>query len=65
MCPKEIPAGGYGDVWKGIYEDRAVAIKTLRIDSTVNLDQAKKVFFLAIYLSGGPRLNLCRTTGLL
>lgn len=25
------PLGGFGDVWKGLYNDRGVAIKALRV----------------------------------
>ena len=36
-------SGGFGDVWKGAYKGRRVAIKSLRVCMTDDLDDIKRV----------------------
>jgi hypothetical protein len=38
-----IASGGFGDVWKGAYKGRRVAIKSLRVCMTDDLDYIKRV----------------------
>ena len=36
-------SGGFGDVWKGIYDGQHVAIKALRVYESDDLDRVNRV----------------------
>jgi len=38
-----VASGGYGDVWEGIYNDKPVAIKTLRVYRDDDVRKVSKV----------------------
>jgi len=56
-----VARGGFGDVWEGIYNDKRVAIKALRIYKDEDVQKVKKVILLVSPCH--PRLTI--TTGLL
>ncbi|KAF9651283.1 kinase-like protein [Thelephora ganbajun] len=40
-----VASGGFGDVWKGIYEGRHVAIKALRVYKRDDMRKVKRIFY--------------------
>ena len=45
-----VASGTYGDVWEGIYDDKRVAIKTLRVYQEHDVRKVKKVLTFLILL---------------
>ena len=43
-----IASGGFGDVWKGTYGERHVAIKALRVYKLDDIHKASKVAFYTL-----------------
>ena len=46
-----VASGGYGDVWEGIYNDKRVAIKALRVYRDDDVRKVSKVIHLAFLIS--------------
>jgi hypothetical protein len=51
-------SGGFGDVWRGRFKDRSVAIKVLKTYATDDLVKVKKVGYTSALQS--DRVSLCR-----
>ena len=52
-----VASGGFGDVWEGIYDDKRVAIKALRVYKRDGVQKVKKVTHPALLVSLTPPTN--------
>lgn len=46
MSKHPVASGGFSEVWEGIYNDKRVAIKTLHVSNSSNVQEIKKVAHL-------------------